>query len=119
MAMTKKGARIPRICDACGAGLQIERKSWGADTYNELYLTLAGGYGSFVDDITHRGDRPYTFTLCEACAARLCREFKFWAPLREHHTSTVCECPDRPVRDARGFPLPCECPVCQAGRETR
>jgi len=80
MSMAKKGARIPRICHACGAGLQIERKPTGCDTYNELYLTLAGGYGSFVDDITHQGGLPYVFTLCEACAVRLCREFKFRAP---------------------------------------
>jgi len=117
--MAKKGARIPRICHACGAGLQIERKPTGCDTYNELYLTLAGGYGSFVDDITHQGGLPYVFTLCEACAVRLCREFKFRAPLREHHTSTVCECPDRPQRDARGFPEPCECSICRTGREVR
>lgn len=71
MAMTKKGAHIPRVCGSCGVGLQIERHTSGSSTYNELELTLFGGYGSFIDDISHQGGLPYTFTLCEALTSSL------------------------------------------------
>ena len=104
-----------RECGACGGPLQVEEHADGGtiEIYNEAYLSLGGGYGSFTDDIVRHGPSgPYEFVLCEACAVKLCRALGLDEPLREHHTSTVCECPDRPDRDERGFPKPCRCEVC-------
>ena len=105
----------PQTCDACGQTLDRETNaptSGGLDgPRNEAYVTLGGGYASFVDNVHQPDWAPYQFVFCEACAVRLCREFHLDAVLREHHTSTVCLCSDRP---ARGFPLPCACAVCQA-----
>jgi len=115
MLMSEGDPFFPRACDSCGAALSIVADGGFSQIYNEAYLILEGGYGSFVDDITHPNSEPYRFVLCETCALRLCHGFRLFAPLREHHTSTVCECPDRPARDEHGFPLTCDCPVCQDG----
>ena len=111
--MTNKTVK-QHLCASCGNKLQMHQYPDGEiETINEAYLTIGGGYCSFVDDITHsREGDPYKFVICEACAVKLCRTLGLDAPLREHHTSTVCECPDRPARDERGFPLPCKCEVC-------
>ena len=104
-------AQTKPACDACGAALSARHHRGGWDVENEVCLTLSGGYGSFVDTAISDHNR-YSYLLCEACALRLCRSLGLQAPVREHHTSTVCECPDRPVRDSRGFPTPCRCAYC-------
>lgn len=99
-------ARDVPACDACKDPLALH--IWGdgkRDLENEVALVLGGGYGSFIDSI-HQKD--YGFIFCEACAVRMCRMFGLSAPMHEHHTSTVCACPDRGPRDDRGFPLPCD-----------
>lgn len=98
-------------CDACGGPLLLHLCAGERELENELLLVLGGGYGSFVD--TGLPERAhYAYVLCESCAVRLCRTFGLRAPMREHHTSTVCECPDRPERDERGFPQACGCADC-------
>lgn len=108
-------AQAEPVCDTCHEPLCVHLYADGArELENEVLLVLAGGYSSFVD--TGLPDRAhYGYIICERCAVRLCRSFGLRAPLREHHTSTVCDCPDRPARDARGFPLPCRCPDCATG----
>jgi hypothetical protein len=95
--------------------LSVVRRPGQVEVYNEALLSIAGGYGSFTDDLV--SDGPYELVICEACAMRVCRAIGWHAPIREHHTSTVCECPDRPARDERGFPLHCDCPDCVAARK--
>lgn len=94
------------LCGACGLPLAVRLSGGERVVENEMGILLAGGYGSFIDTAL-RTEGAYAYILCEACAARLCRSLGLVAPMREHHTSTICDCPDRPPRDARGFPLPC------------
>jgi len=101
-------------CEACGAALELERGWDPVELRNESLLILGGGYGSFSDDLVNDGG--YHFIICEACTMLLCRTLGLHAPIREHHTSTICQCPDRPARDERGFPLPCHCSDCAAAR---
>jgi hypothetical protein len=99
-------------CEACGAALELQRGWNQAEVCNESLLVLGGGYGSFTDDLVNDGG--YHFVICEACSMLLCRTLGLYAPIREHHTSTICQCPDRPARDEGGFPLPCSCSDCAA-----
>lgn len=110
-AYDRVGAQNVPSCDACGAALSARRHQAEWDLENEVCLTLSGGYASFVDTAISDHNR-YSYLLCEACALRLCRVLGLRAALREHHTSTVCACPDRPPRDARGFPERCQCVYC-------
>lgn len=104
-------AQAEPTCDSCGQGLDVQGSGKNREVNNELAIVLGGGYGSFVD--TGLPDRAhYAYVLCEPCAVRLCRSFGLRAPMREHHTSSVCACPDGPGHDERGFPLPCHCADC-------
>ena len=98
-------------CGACGNELEVEDSVNGRDLYNDAGLLLCGGYGSFTDDLV---EGPFAYIICEACAMKVCRALGLHAPIRHHHTSTVCNCPDRPARNERGFPLPCACADCLA-----
>ena len=102
------------LCMACGAALSVVRRPEQVEVYNEVLLSLGGGYGSFTDDLV--SDGPRQLVICEACAMRVCRTLGWHAPIREHHTSTVCECPDRPARDEHGFPRRCDCADCVVDR---
>lgn len=111
-AYTRVMAQAIPTCDGCHGPLEVKVYHDGErQLTNEVGLVLGGGYGSFIDSIV---GGEYGYVFCEACAARLCRTFGLSAPLREHHTSTVCGCPDRGPLDAQGFPLPCGHTDCAA-----
>src|SRR5512139_190273 len=93
-------------CDSCGQPVEptISKAPDGSFTSgegNELYVTLDGGYGSFVDTAECVGGKPYTYTLCHSCAVKLCVSMGFIDALREHSNMVDCPCPGREERQAR------------------
>lgn len=82
------------VCGACGGPLKIVtygKKKGDRQLQNEAYLTIGGGYGSYVDDINHGG--AYTYIICHDCAQMMAHMLNLKFVLAEHATSTVCDDP--------------------------
>ena len=81
------------ICERCGNPLEASGDVYNGNPVpqNELYITLGGGYGSFVDPIDRGGE--YVFRICHDCAMLVAALFP--TVMEEHHTSLVpCSCPE-------------------------
>ena len=108
-----KGTR----CDRCNEFIEQPRD----ELQNESMVTVSGGYGSFVDDITHAPMwSPYEYIYCEACSMAMARFMGMTRVIFEHHTSTICKCADRDDYRTPGDSwAECQCPVCVEYRGRR
>jgi hypothetical protein len=95
----------PTRCDSCLELLETDTITFadGRESTNisqALYVTLEGGYDSFVDTAEVVGGKPYTYVLCHECAVRMCTMMGFVDALAEHSNMVDCPCPGQDLRQA-------------------
>ena len=97
MGLFRTGEWKHEACDSCHKPFDISTVGNSDEIKNEMYVTLSGGYSSFIDP---EWKGPYEFVVCHDCAMRIA--VMFLPVLAEHQTNMVpCNCPDYPHRKER------------------